>query len=60
MHKDTVKGGMKDAAGSVKKNMGRAMDDPDMEAEGMAEQGEGKLQKGVGKMKDGLRDVLKH
>jgi uncharacterized protein YjbJ (UPF0337 family) len=60
MHKDTVKGAMKDAAGAVKKNTGRAMGDGEMEAEGMAEQGEGKLQKGVGKMKDGVRDVLKH
>jgi uncharacterized protein YjbJ (UPF0337 family) len=60
MHKDTMKGAMKDAEGSVKKNIGRAAGDEQMEAEGMAEQGEGKMQKGVGKLKDGVRDILKH
>ena len=58
--KRLMKGGMKDAAGSMKKTMGRAMDDKEMEAEGMAEQAEGKVQKGVGKMKEGARDALKH
>jgi uncharacterized protein YjbJ (UPF0337 family) len=36
MHKDTMKGAMKDAEGSVKKNIGRAAGDEQMEAEGMA------------------------
>jgi len=60
MHKDTIKGAAKDAAGAVEKNVGRAVGNERMEAEGLAKQGEGKLQKGVGKMKDGIRDVLKH
>ena len=60
MHKDQMKGAMKDAGGSLKKNLGRAADDPDMEAEGMAEQAEGKVQRGVGDVKEGIRDVLKH
>jgi uncharacterized protein YjbJ (UPF0337 family) len=60
MHKDTMKGGMKDAAGSMKKNVGRAAGDERLEAEGMGEQAEGKMQKGVGNIKEGLRDALKH
>ena len=59
MHKDTIKGAMKDAEGSVKKNVGRATGNESMEAEGIAEQGEGKLQKGVGKLKDGVRLLFK-
>jgi len=60
MHKDTIKGAAKDAAGAVKKHVGRATGDERMEAEGMGDQAEGKIQKGVGKMKDGVRDILKN
>lgn len=60
MHKDTIKGAAKDAAGAVEKNVGRAVGNERMEAEGMAKQAEGKMQKGVGKVKDGARDVLRH
>ena len=60
MHKDTAKGGMKEAAGVVKKKTGRATGDMDMEARGAALEGEGKVQKGFGKVKEGVRDVLKH
>ena len=60
MHKDQMKGAMKDAGGSMKKNLGRAAGDPDMEAEGMADQAEGKVQRGVGDVKETIRDVLKH
>ena len=60
MHKDTIKGTAKDAAGAVKKTAGRATGDVNMEAEGAALQGEGKVQKTFGKAKDAVRDVLKH
>jgi uncharacterized protein YjbJ (UPF0337 family) len=60
MHKDTIKGAAKEAAGSVKKNVGRAAGDTRMEADGAALEGEGAVQKTVGKAKDAIRDVLKH
>ena len=60
MHKDSMKGAAKDAAGSVKKNVGRATGDENLEAEGMADQTKGKTQRAVGDLKEGVRDVLKH
>lgn len=60
MHKDTVKGAMKDAEGSVKKNIGRATGDEQMEAEGMGEQAAGKMQKAFGDAKEGVRKALKN
>lgn len=59
MHKDQVEGAMKDAAGAVKKNVGRAVGNERLEAEGMAEQAAGKVEKGVGNVKDAARDALK-
>ena len=60
MHKDQIKGAAKDAKGSVKEGVGKAMGDRRMEAEGAAERVEGKVQKGVGNVKDAARDALKH
>ena len=60
MHKDTIKGAAKEAAGSVKKTVGRAAGDTQMEAEGAALEGEGAVQKTFGKAKDAVRDILKH
>jgi uncharacterized protein YjbJ (UPF0337 family) len=60
MHKDEMKGAMKDAKGSMKEAAGRATDDERLEAEGSADRVEGKVQKGVGALKDAARDVLKH
>ena len=60
MHKDTIKGGAKEAGGVVKKKVGQATGDVNMEAEGAALEGEGKVQKAVGNIKDGVRDILKH
>jgi uncharacterized protein YjbJ (UPF0337 family) len=60
MHKDTVKGAGKQAAGSIKQAAGKATGNRRMEAEGAAEKTAGKVQKGVGDMKDAARDALKH
>jgi uncharacterized protein YjbJ (UPF0337 family) len=60
MHKDELKGAGKDIKGSAKEALGRANNDPNLEAEGSAERVEGKVQKGVGSLKDAARDVLKH
>ena len=60
MHKDQIKGAAKEAKGSMKEGMGKAMGDRRMEAEGMTDRAAGKMQKGVGKIKDAARDALKH
>jgi uncharacterized protein YjbJ (UPF0337 family) len=60
MHKDEIKGAAKDARGSMKEGLGKAMGDDKMAAEGAAERLEGKVQKGVGSLKDAARDALKH
>jgi uncharacterized protein YjbJ (UPF0337 family) len=60
MHKDTIKGAAKQAAGSMEKKVGRATGDTDMEARGAAREGEGAVQKTFGKVKDAARDALKH
>jgi len=60
VHKDTIKGTAKDAAGEIKKDTGRAIGNEQMEAEGAALQGEGKIQKTFGDAKEAVRDALKH
>jgi uncharacterized protein YjbJ (UPF0337 family) len=60
MHKEEIKGAAKDAKGSMKEGLGKAMGDDKMAAEGAAERLEGKVQKGVGSLKDAARDALKH
>ena len=60
MHKDTVEGTAKDAAGEIKKKTGQLTDNERMEAEGAALQGEGKVQKTFGDAKEAVRDVLKN
>ena len=60
MHKDTIKGAAKDAAGSVKESIGKATGNDRMAAEGAAERVEGKIQKGVGNLKDAARGTLKN
>jgi uncharacterized protein YjbJ (UPF0337 family) len=59
VHKDEIKGAAKDAKGSLKEGLGKAMGDRRMEAEGMSERAAGKVQKGVGRMKDAARKALK-
>ncbi len=60
MHKDTIKGAAKDAAGSVKEAVGKATGDERLEAEGVSDRVSGKIQKGVGNLKDAARDALKN
>jgi len=60
MHKDEVKGAAKDMKGSVKQAVGKATDNPKLEAEGTADRVEGKMQKGAGEVKDAARDALKN
>jgi uncharacterized protein YjbJ (UPF0337 family) len=60
MHKDEIKGAAKDAKGSMKEGVGKAIGDDRMAAEGAAERVGGKVQKGVGSMKDAARNALKN
>lgn len=60
MHKDTVKGAAKDAAGSIKEAAGKVTGNERLQAEGAADKTVGKVQKGVGELKDAARNALKH
>jgi len=56
--KDRVQGSLKQAGGAVKENVGAALGDKKMEAEGAAKRAEGKVQNAAGGVKDKARDVL--
>jgi len=49
--KDTAKGTFHEVKGKVKEKVGRATNNPDLEAEGQVEKIGGKLQKKIGQVK---------
>jgi uncharacterized protein YjbJ (UPF0337 family) len=55
---DKIKGTANDAAGAVKKGVGRATDDKELQAEGTAQQVKGKAQKAVGEAKDAIKKAV--
>lgn len=55
---DKIKGMANEAAGNVKQAAGRAMDKPDLEAEGLAQEKKGQAQQVVGKGKDAVKNVI--
>ncbi|CAN5354115.1 hypothetical protein BH24PSE2_BH24PSE2_02930 [soil metagenome] len=57
MDEDRAKGKEKQVEGSVKKGVGKATGDKELEGEGKAKKDEGKVQEGFGKGKDKLRDL---
>ena len=59
MNKDTMKGSMKEAAGKVQKEFGKAVDSPKHVIEGGAKEAEGKGQKAAGHIKDAIKSVTK-
>jgi uncharacterized protein YjbJ (UPF0337 family) len=59
MNKDTIKGSIKEAAGKVQKEFGKAVDSPKHEFEGGAKEAEGKGQQAVGHMKEAVKSVTK-
>ena len=59
MNKDTVKGSMKETAGKVQKEFGKAVDSPKHTIEGGAKEFEGKTQKAGGHLKDAAKS-FKH
>ncbi len=59
MNKDQIKGGMKEAAGKVQKEFGKAVDSPKHQIEGGMKEVAGKTQKAVGDVKDNIKDARK-
>jgi uncharacterized protein YjbJ (UPF0337 family) len=55
---DKAKGYANEAAGSVKKTVGKAVGDDQMHAEGAAQKAAGKAQVGVGKAKEAVKNVV--
>ncbi len=55
--KDRVEGSLKQAGGAIKENVGAAIGDKKMEAEGAATRAEGKIQNAAGGVKDAVRDA---
>ena len=60
MHKDQIEGAAKDAKGSMKEGVGKAIGNDRMAAEGAGERVQGKVQKAVGSVKDAARQALKN
>ncbi|HEX8845004.1 MAG TPA: CsbD family protein [Pyrinomonadaceae bacterium] len=57
-NKDEVEGKFDQAKGAVKENVGRAINDDEMEAEGTAERAGGNLQEGYGKAKREVGEAI--
>ena len=55
---DKIKGMANEAAGNVKQAAGRAMDKPELEAEGFAQERKGEAQQALGKGKDAVKKVV--
>lgn len=58
MNKDQIKGAVKDAAGKVQREAGKAVGNDRQAAKGAARQSEGKAQGAVGDLKDAARKVV--
>jgi uncharacterized protein YjbJ (UPF0337 family) len=57
MNRDQVKGRVKEAAGKVEKNVGRALGNPKVEAKGLAKELAGKVQKTAGDIVSDVSDI---
>jgi uncharacterized protein YjbJ (UPF0337 family) len=55
---DKIKGMANEAAGNVKQAAGKAMDKPDWQAEGKAQELKGEAQQAVGKGKDAVKNTV--
>jgi len=58
-NKDEVEGKFDQAKGAVKENVGDAIGDRDLEAEGAADRAKGNLQEGYGEAKHKVGDAIK-
>lgn len=59
MNKDQIKGSLKEAAGVVQKEFGKAVDSPKHVIEGGMKEVSGKTQKAVGDAKEHIKDASK-
>ena len=59
MNKDQVNGRVKEAAGKVEKNVGRAIGNPKVEAKGLAKELAGKVQKTAGDIASDVASIAK-
>jgi uncharacterized protein YjbJ (UPF0337 family) len=57
-NKDEIEGKWDQAKGAVKENVGRAIDDRDMEAEGQADRAGGNVQEGYGTAKRKVGEAI--
>jgi uncharacterized protein YjbJ (UPF0337 family) len=55
MDKDRIAGAAKEAKGSLKETVGKAVGDSKLESEGKADKVEGKIQNAIGGLKDALK-----
>ena len=58
MHKDEVKGKLKEAEGRIQDAFGDLTNNPRDDAKGKAKQAEGQTQQGIGKVKDALHRAI--
>jgi uncharacterized protein YjbJ (UPF0337 family) len=58
MNKDEVEGKWDKAKGSVKENVGRAINDRDMETEGAGDQAKGNVKEGFGKARRNIGEAV--
>jgi uncharacterized protein YjbJ (UPF0337 family) len=58
MNKDELKGKVKQAKGKIKEEAGELIDDPELQAKGIAEQGAGQVQEGFGAAKRKASDAI--
>ncbi|HKY28086.1 MAG TPA: CsbD family protein [Pyrinomonadaceae bacterium] len=57
-NRDEVEGKFDQAKGTIKENVGRAIDDPDLEDRGTADRVEGNVQEGWGKTKRNVGEAI--
>jgi uncharacterized protein YjbJ (UPF0337 family) len=55
---DKIKGVANEVTGKGKQAIGRESNDPDLEAEGAAQEGKGHIQQAVGKGKDAVKNAI--
>ena len=58
MNKDQVKGRVEEAKGNLKEQTGKAVGNPDLEAEGTVDKVGGKAQKNYGDAKEKVKDAI--
>ena len=55
---DKIKGMANEAAGNVKQAAGKALNKPELEAEGVMQERKGEAQQALGKGKDAIKNVV--